>query len=89
MKFTWVCLLLFSAYLLGGYTALMPSTPQPKPRITQAVAFVACGSPAGILIVASDGTTAWFRPPYEGLKEATAGIADDAQFSVDYCPEAL
>lgn len=74
------------AMVLSG---VLEKPPAPKPRIVQAVAFAACGDPAGILLIASDGTTAWFRPPYDGLAEAARGIPEGAQYSVDHCPPAL
>ncbi len=76
-------------WLAGTYFLLRDSQSVTALAPIQAVEFAACGSTAGILLVKSDGSTTWYRPPFEGLQQAAEGLPDDAQFKVDYCPETV
>ena len=60
--------------------------PAPAPVPVRVVAFEACGDSAGILVVRSDGSSEWFRPPYLGLAEAVVGVPDDEKMAVQHCP---
>lgn len=56
-------------------------------RPVRAVAFSACGDTAGILVIKSDGSSMWYRPPYQGLAEVLVHIPDTEQMGVAHCPE--
>ncbi len=86
MRYALGFLVVITAWALG-YSFRHLRGPATRPSPTQAVEFAACGSTAGILLVKSDGSTTWYRPPFDGLQQAAEGLPDDAQFKVDYCPE--
>ena len=78
--------------MIGGYmlgAAQMAEYQKTKPASlvpTRAVAFTACGDTAGILVIQSDGSSVWHRPPFHGLAEIMVRIPDGEKMGVAHCP---
>lgn len=83
----------FLVYILGMFFGLMcglllsykPPTPV---AITRAVAFESCGSMAGILVIASDGSSQWYQPPeFPALRDLLKDLPDAEKWAVSFCPK--
>ncbi len=81
MRSTYMVGLTLIAFGLG--VAALPKTVTP----VRAIGFTACGDMAGVLVIQSDGTSTWFRPPYAGLAEAAKGVPKDELYTVTHCPD--
>lgn len=74
--------LVFGQGLLDRKAAIAPAAPV----AVRAVMFQACGDTAGVIVVRSDGASAWFVPPFEGLQETIAAVPGDQRIIVNHCP---
>lgn len=51
-----------------------------------AIRFDACDDTAGILVILSDGSTGWYRPPFKDL--SLDAVPQDQLFTISHCPAA-
>lgn len=76
-----------AAFVVGVNTGKHPiPAAAVVPVPVRVVAFQACGDTAGMLVIQSDGSSVWHRPPFHGLAEVTVRIPDDEKMAVDHCP---